>query len=135
MHFVPVVEPVMQIKKIERKRKVQIDQDGETEQLSKTVRKKATTLSKPANASSNVTESFPTIPHEALQRLFDEFWDLEFNDPIVAAAFFSLITKKNCTSLGVPDYFEKILEACTLANIKVWNALECNAGRGRADLW
>jgi hypothetical protein len=56
---------------------------------------------------------------EVLQGVFDVFWDLDV-DPAISTPFFAFITRQSCgPSFGMPDYFSKVAEACTLVNIKV----------------
>lgn len=56
---------------------------------------------------------------EVLQGVFDVFWDLDI-DPAISTPFFAFITRQSCgPSFGMPDYFTKVAEACTLVNIKV----------------
>lgn len=61
----------------------------------------------------------PENMFEVLQGVFDAFWDLDV-DPAISTPFFALITRQSCgPSFGMPDYFSKVTEACTLVNIKV----------------
>lgn len=61
----------------------------------------------------------PDNLQEIINEIFQKFWELDM-DPTVATPFFGVITRHNCgTSFNMPDYFDKIAEACTLANIKV----------------
>ena len=53
-----------------------------------------------------------------LESVFKVFWDLEL-EPAVATPFFGLITRHNCDALGLPRFFDKIIESCSLANISV----------------
>ena len=54
-----------------------------------------------------------------LKEVFDKYWDLEI-DPQVSTPFFALITRHNCGPVfGMADYFDKVSDACTLANIQV----------------
>ena len=39
----------------------------------------------------------------------------------VSIPFFACITPENCANLGIPDYFSKVDNAMTLANVKVSN--------------
>jgi hypothetical protein len=55
-----------------------------------------------------------------LAEVFNKFWDLEVA-PAISTPFFALITRHNCGPVfGMPEYFDKVTDACTLANIKVY---------------
>lgn len=56
--------------------------------------------------------------YDVIPIIFNEFWEMTF-EPKMSVPFFACITPENCTELGIPNYFEKIVESCTLANIKV----------------
>jgi hypothetical protein len=60
----------------------------------------------------------PQILQPVLQSIFDEFWNLDM-DPEVALPFFSTISRDNCARLGMPDFYEKIAQECTFADMKV----------------
>ena len=61
----------------------------------------------------------PENLHGILLDGFNKFWELDM-DPSISTPFFALITRHNCGPVfGLPDYFEKVTDACTLANIKV----------------
>ena len=66
------------------------------------------------------TQALRTPPNlqPVLRSILDAFWN-ETLEPLVAIPFFSLITRENCASFGLPDYFSKVEESCTLTNIKV----------------
>jgi len=64
----------------------------------------------------------PSNLQPVLRSILDEFWN-ESLEPLVAIPFFSLITRENCASFGLPDYFSKVEESCTLTNIKVIESL------------
>ena len=51
-------------------------------------------------------------------KIFNEFWELTYS-PRLSEHLFSCITSENCADLGMPDYFSKVDNAVTLANIKV----------------
>jgi hypothetical protein len=72
-------------------------------------------------------ERAATIPLEVLQpqleAVFQVFWELELAPPALATPFFGLVTRANCDVLGLPRFFDKVLESCSLANISV-SALE-----------
>jgi hypothetical protein len=54
-----------------------------------------------------------------LNDVFNKIWNLEI-EAVLSTPFFGLITRYNCGDVfGMPDYFEKVSEACTLANIQV----------------
>lgn len=63
------------------------------------------------------------IPMDVLQpqleSVFQVFWDLELEPAALATPFFGLITRNNCDVLGLPRFFDRILESCSLANISV----------------
>lgn len=61
------------------------------------------------------------VPQDVLQPklegVFQVFWDLELEPAAVVTPFFGLITPKNCDMLGLPRFFDKVVESCSLANI------------------
>mmetsp|Transcript_306 Transcript_306/g.696 ORF Transcript_306/g.696 Transcript_306/m.696 type:complete len:287 (-) Transcript_306:2617-3477(-) len=61
------------------------------------------------------------IPQDVLQpkleAVFQVFWDLELEPSAVVTPFFGLITPRNCDMLGLPRFFDKVVESCSLANI------------------
>jgi len=63
------------------------------------------------------------IPQDVLQpkleAVFQVFWDLELEPSAVVTPFFGLITPRNCDMLGLPRFFDKVVESCSLANISV----------------
>jgi hypothetical protein len=61
----------------------------------------------------------PSVFEPVIREIFDEFWSMEIPDALVASAFFTLITRKTCAGLGIPDYFDSVMEACTLVDIQV----------------
>lgn len=61
----------------------------------------------------------PEVLFSKLQGVFDVFWDLELDPPAVATPFFGLITRNNCDMLGLPRFFDKVIDSCSLANINV----------------
>jgi hypothetical protein len=67
----------------------------------------------------------PEVLQPHLERVFQGFWELELAPPSLATPFFGLITRNNCDVLGLPRFFDKVLESCSLANISV------SAGRER----
>ena len=61
----------------------------------------------------------PENMSEILQEVFNKFWELDI-EPEISTPFFSLITRLNCgMTFGMPDFFDKVTDSCTLANIKV----------------
>lgn len=61
----------------------------------------------------------PENLHAALTEVFNSFWELEMESAILTP-FFALIDRHNCGPIfGMPDYFDKVTDACTLATIKV----------------
>lgn len=65
----------------------------------------------------------PEILQPILQELFDEFWNLELESQL-AIPFFATITRENCNALGLPGFFEKVMQECTLSNINVSGVLD-----------
>ena len=61
----------------------------------------------------------PQVLQPMLQEIFEEFWNLELSPPQVAIPFFSHITRDNCDLLGLPGFYERVMQECTLANINV----------------
>mmetsp|Transcript_16908 Transcript_16908/g.25489 ORF Transcript_16908/g.25489 Transcript_16908/m.25489 type:complete len:301 (-) Transcript_16908:62-964(-) len=59
----------------------------------------------------------PEILQPVLQKIFDGFWDLEM-EPSIAIPFFSIITRENCERIQLPGFYEKVMQECTLRNIK-----------------
>ena len=55
-----------------------------------------------------------------MHRILNELWEMDFENK-VSIPFFACITPENCTNLGIPDYFSKVDNAMTLANVKVSN--------------
>lgn len=76
-------------------------------------------ISEVVAAIENTETKPPDNMYEVLQDVFQIFWELDI-EPEVSAPFFSLITQHNCgPTFGMPDFFDRITESCTLANIKV----------------
>lgn len=60
----------------------------------------------------------PENLHSALTDLFNIFWELDI-EPHISTPFFALLTRHNCGPVfGMENYFDKVTDACTLANIK-----------------
>jgi hypothetical protein len=60
----------------------------------------------------------PEVLQPILQELFDEFWNLEL-DSKIAIPFFANISRHNCDVLGLPGFYEKVMQECTLFNVNV----------------
>ena len=64
--------------------------------------------------------------YTAMSEIFNKFWEIEI-DPLHSTPFFALITRYNCGPVfNMPDYFDKVIESCTLANIKVNIVVLCS---------
>lgn len=60
----------------------------------------------------------PDNLHPAISEVLNTFWELDI-EPQISTPFFALITRHNCGPVfGMGDYFEKVADACTMANIK-----------------
>lgn len=59
----------------------------------------------------------PDELHRHLEKVFKYFWELELSPPSLATPFFGILTRANCDVLGLPRFFDKVTESCTLANI------------------
>jgi hypothetical protein len=60
----------------------------------------------------------PENLHTVLTEVFEKFWELDI-EPHISTPFFALITRNNCGPVfGMANYFDKITDSCTLANIK-----------------
>lgn len=61
----------------------------------------------------------PEVLQPILQEIFDEFWDLKMDPPELMVPFFSIITREKCDALGLPGFYDKVMQECTLANMNV----------------
>jgi len=105
-------EVVKKRKRVRLESRQDLDEDREEATYYSQDEKKSKHSTTQSTTSKSVTNLQPIM-----KKVFDEFWD-EHLDPSIAAPFFSLITRENCSAFGIADYFSKVEDACTLITIK-----------------